>query len=121
MRVSEAARVSGAGRARRRGDAATKAEGGNARAGPRRGCGEEEEEEGREVRVRSWRKGAKRTRGLDSGPVINEESNFQAGDLTSSRPTVAATQCEMERKKVVQEGAVEGFARKSERDEVYCE
>lgn len=22
----------------------------------------------------------------DSGPVINEESNFQAGDLTSSRP-----------------------------------
>lgn len=34
--------------------------------------------------------------GSDSGPVINEESNFQAGDLTSSRPTVAAgTQCEM--------------------------
>jgi len=39
--------------------------------------------------------------GSDSGPVINEESNFQAGDLTSSRPTVAATQCEMERAKVV--------------------
>lgn len=56
----------------------------------RRGCGEKEEKvsRGREARVRSWRKGAKRTRGSDSGPVINEESNFQAGDLTSSRPTV---------------------------------
>lgn len=39
--------------------------------------------------------------GSDSGPVINEESNFQAGDLTSSRPTVAATQCEMEHETVV--------------------
>lgn len=41
--------------------------------------------------------------GSDSGPVINEESNFQAGDLTSSRPTVAATQFEMEHEKVVGE------------------
>ena len=47
-----------------------------------------------------WEKG-QGEQGSDSGPVINEESNFQAGDLTSSRPTVAATQCEMEHEKMV--------------------
>lgn len=47
-------------------------------------------------------KGGQGEQGSDSGLVINEESNFQAGDLTSSRPTVAASQCEMEHGKVVE-------------------
>lgn len=66
----------------------------------------------REGRARIAEKRGQGEQGSDSGPVINEESNFQAGDLTSSRPTVAATQCEMEHEKVV-----EG---ESDRDGGYC-
>lgn len=106
MIVRETTRISRAGWVRRQGDVvATEAEGGNPDEAAMRLRREEEEnvETGqRDLRVRSWRKGAKRTRRSDSGPVINEESNFQAGDLTSSRPTVAATQCEMEHEKVVE-------------------
>lgn len=73
---------------------------------------DEETREGERKDIRWWgwrwggegedrREKGQDEQGSDSGPVINEESNFQAGDLTSSRPTVAATQCELKHEKVV--------------------
>jgi len=97
--VNEAARnEGGTGDTRRRGDARRwkdEHSGGGDSVGGRKMGGKPVRPWRKEVRqgqalgggrgeARSERKG--RAGGSDSGPVINEESNFQAGDLTSSRP-----------------------------------
>lgn len=51
----------------------------------------------------------KHERRSDTGPVINEESNFQVGDLTSSRPMPVLLDVERGTLKKVAEGGRKGW------------